>query len=49
MSGLVVDLLGYVPDNDTNPTVTYEGNEIQVLKVEDNWIAKVRLKIMRNS
>jgi putative hemolysin len=48
MSGFVVDLLGYVPENNTNPSVVYENVRIDVLDVRDNWIEKIRLNINTN-
>jgi putative hemolysin len=48
MSGFVVDLLGYVPENNTNPSVIYENVRIDVLDVRDNWIEKIRLNINTN-
>lgn len=45
MGGLIVDLLGYIPEEGEEANVYYEGNELTVLETKDNWIDKIRLRL----
>jgi len=42
LSGLVLDLLGYIPDDDEHPTVVSDNVEFTVEKAEDRRILRVR-------
>lgn len=44
VAGLVLNLLGYVPENGETPCVTYEGLRFTVLKVEDQRIESVKME-----
>ena len=45
VGGFVVDMLGFVPENHTCPTVEYENCIFEALEVKDNWIEKVKITI----
>lgn len=46
LSGLIMDLLGRIPEEDEHPVVTYQGVEFTVVLVEEHRIAKVHAKIL---
>ena len=46
LSGLIMDLLGRIPEEDEHPVVEYQGVEFTVVQVEEHRIAKVHAKIL---
>lgn len=46
LSGLIMDILGRIPEEDENPVVEYQGVEFTVMHVEEHRIAKVHAKIL---
>ncbi len=46
VSGLIMDLLGRIPEEDEHPVVTYQGVEFTVLQVEEHRISKVHARIL---
>jgi len=46
LSGLIMDILGRIPEEDEQPVVEYQGVEFTVMQVEEHHIAKVRAKIL---
>lgn len=46
LSGLIMDILGRIPEEDENPVVTYQGVEFTVIHVEEHHIAKVHARIL---
>ena len=46
LSGLIMDLLGRIPEENENPVVEYQGVEFTVNLVEEHRIAKVHAKIL---
>ena len=46
LSGLIMDLLGRIPEEDEHPVVEYQGVEFTVVHVEEHRIAKVHAKIL---
>lgn len=46
LSGLIMDLLGRIPEEDEHPVVEYQGVEFTVVLVEEHRIAKVHAKIL---
>ena len=46
LSGLIMDILGRIPEEDEHPVVTYQGVEFTVVLVEEHRIAKVHAKIL---
>ncbi len=46
LSGLIMDLLGRIPEEDEHPVVTYQGVEFTVEQVEEHRIAKLHAKIL---
>lgn len=47
MSGLVIDILGYIPDEDEKPAVIYNGIIFTVLGMDDKRIVKLKAEIVR--
>lgn len=46
LSGLIMDILGRIPDEDEHPVVEYQGVEFTVTQVEEHHIAKVHARIL---
>jgi putative hemolysin len=46
MSALFVDILGRIPNRDETPSVEYQGLELTALVTEDNWVTKIKARIM---
>lgn len=46
LSGLIMDILGRIPEEDEHPVVEYQGVEFTVTQVEEHHIAKVHAKIL---
>ena len=46
LSGLIMDILGRIPEEDEHPVVEYQGVEFTVVHVEEHRIAKVHAKIL---
>ncbi len=46
LSGLIMDILGRIPEEDEHPVVEYQGIEFTVNHVEEHRIAKVHAKIL---
>ena len=46
LSGLIMDLLGRIPEEDEHPVVEYQGVEFTVNLVEEHRIAKVHARIL---
>lgn len=46
MSSLFVDILGRIPREDENPSVTYKNLEMNALIVEDNLVRKIKARIV---
>ncbi len=46
LSGLIMDILGRIPEEDEQPVVEYQGVEFTVIHVEEHRIAKVHAKIL---
>ncbi len=46
VSGLIMDILGRIPEEDENPVVEYQGVEFTVMQVEEHRISKVHAKIL---
>lgn len=46
MSGFVVDLLGRIPEAHENPSVEWKNVRFTVMRMEDNWIAKIKAEIL---
>lgn len=46
LSGLIMDLLGRIPEEDEHPVVEFQGVEFTVVHVEEHRIAKVHAKIL---
>ena len=44
LGGLIMDILGRIPDEDEHPVVVYNGVEFTVVLVEEHRIAKVHAK-----
>ena len=49
MSSLVVDRLGYVPESGTKAVVQWENGRFTVMRMEDNWISKIKAEILGQS
>ena len=47
MSGFVVELLGRIPEAEETPSVQYESVLFTVLLIEDNWVSKIKAKILQ--
>lgn len=45
IAGLVLDLLGYIPDDDEYPTVAYKNLLLQVKAMDDNRIAMIQMTV----
>lgn len=45
IAGLVLDLLGYIPEEGEEPTVTYKNLQLQVKAMDDNRIAMIQMKV----
>lgn len=45
IAGLVLDLLGYIPDDDEYPTVVYKNLLLQVKAMDDNRIAMIQMTV----
>lgn len=48
LAGFIIDRLGYIPDENSNVTINYNGYEIKILYIEDNRIRAVRLRKLKN-
>lgn len=48
LGGFIIDRLGYIPDENSNVTLNYNGYEIKILYIEDNRIKAVRLRKLKN-
>lgn len=48
LGGFIIDRLGYIPDENSNVTIEYNGYEIKILYIEDNRIKAVRLRKLKN-
>lgn len=48
IGGLVIDLLGYIPDKNQFPVVDYKNVTFKVVQTEENRIEKLRVKINYN-
>lgn len=48
IGGLVIDLLGYIPTKNEQPSVDYKNVTFTVLQTEENRIVKLRVKINNN-
>ncbi|MBQ7124034.1 MAG: HlyC/CorC family transporter [Oscillospiraceae bacterium] len=46
ISGLIMDLLGRIPEEDEHPVIEYQGVEFTVMQVEEHRIAKVHARIL---
>ena len=46
LSGLIMDILGRIPEEDEHPVVEYQGVEFTVVHVEEHRIAKVHARIL---
>ena len=46
LSGLIMDILGRIPEEDEHPVVEFQGVEFTVIHVEEHRIAKVHAKIL---
>lgn len=46
LSGLIMDILGRIPDEDEHPVVEFKGVEFTVMQVEEHHISKVHAKIL---
>lgn len=46
LSGLIMDLLGRIPEENEHPVVEYQGVEFTVVNVEEHRIAKVHARIL---
>lgn len=46
MSGFVVNLLGRIPEAHEDPSVEWEAVRFTVMRMEDNWIAKIKAEIL---
>ena len=46
LSGLIMDILGRIPEEDEHPVVEYQGVEFTVVHVEEHRVAKVHAKIL---
>lgn len=46
MSGFVVDLLGRIPEPRENPSVQWHNVRFTVMRMEDNWIAKIKAELL---
>ena len=46
LSGLIMDILGRIPEEDEHPVVEYQGVEFTVIQVEEHHIARVHAKIL---
>lgn len=46
LSGLIMDILGRIPEEDEHPVVTYQGVEFTVEQVEEHRIAKLHARIL---
>ena len=44
LSGLIMDILGRIPDESEHPVVIYQNIEFTVVQVEEHHIAKVHAK-----
>ena len=48
LGGFIIDRLGYIPDENSNVTIEYNGYEIKILYIEDNRIKAVRLRKLKD-
>ena len=48
LGGCIIDRLCYIPDENSNVTIEYNGYEIKILYIEDNRIKAVRLRKLKN-
>ncbi len=46
LSGLIMDILGRIPEEDEHPVVEYQGVEFTVIHVEEHRIAKAHARIL---
>lgn len=46
LSGLIMDILGRIPEDDEHPVVEYQGVEFTVVHVEEHHIARVHARIL---
>lgn len=46
LSGLIMDILGRIPEEDEHPVVEFQGVEFTVIQVEEHHIARVHAKIL---
>lgn len=44
LSGFMVEQLGYIPASDEQPWIELQAARLQVVKMEDNRVCKVRLE-----
>ena len=47
LGGFIIDRLGYIPDENSNVTLNYNGYEIKILYIEENRIKAVRLRKLK--
>ena len=47
MGGFIIDLLGRIPNEDENPTVTYQNVEFTVLLTEDKRVSKIKAEFKK--
>ena len=47
IGGFVIDLLGYIPEDDQTPEINWENIEFSVIRAKDNHIEKLRAVIKK--
>ncbi|MDO5047069.1 MAG: hemolysin family protein [Anaerococcus sp.] len=48
LGGFIIDRLGYIPEEGSKVSLTYNGYEIKILYIEDNRIKAVRLRKLKD-
>ncbi|MDO5732486.1 MAG: hemolysin family protein [Eubacteriales bacterium] len=46
IAGLVIDKLGYIPEEDENPSCTHNNVEFKILSMDDNRVERINLKLI---